>query len=284
MGRVGDQMRQDLAMAGYAAGTQKIYWSDARLLVKRFRKPPEAIGREDLRVYVAELLTSGVGPSRIKLHFAAIKFLFEKTLGRPSEVSFLSWPSQPRPLPRVVSVEDIGALLTAFRSHKYRALAMVMYGAGLRIGEACVLEVSDIDAARGVIHVRHGKGDKPRETLLSHTLLLVLRAYWFCERPPRPYLFVGQGTGKPLAPETFRKALKKAREDAGLKGKVNAHMLRHSFATHLLEAGTDIRVIQQLLGHKDLSTTAGYTRVAHALLTKTQSPLDRLPPPARPTR
>ena len=277
MGKIGDQMRQDLALAGYARETQRMYWSDARALVKRFQKPATDIGREDLRAYVDELCASGVSPSRIKQHFAAMKFLFEKTLGRPSEVSFLAWPAQPRPLARVLAAEDIVALFAALRSPRFRAVAMVMYGAGLRIGEACALEVTDIDAARGVIHVRHGKGDAPRDGPLSPKLLSVLREYWRQERPPLPYLFVAHRTGRRLAPESVGKALKRARLDAGIKTKVTSHMLRHSFATHLLEGGTDIRVIQQLLGHKDLSTTAGYTRVAHALLAKTTSPLDRLP-------
>jgi integrase/recombinase XerD len=279
MGTIGEQMRQDLARAGYAAGTQRRYWSDARTLVKRFRKAPTEIQREELRQYVEELYASGIGAARIKQHLAAMKFLYEKTLGRPSDVSFMAWPRQPRPLARVLAAEDVAALFAALRSPKYRAVAMVMYGAGLRIGEACALEVGDIDAARGVIHVRHGKGDKARDVLLSPKLLVVLRAYWRHERPPLPYLFVGQGTVQPLAHEAMRSALRRAWTDAGLKGDVTTHMLRHSFATHLLEAGTDIRVIQQLLGHSDLSTTAGYTKVAHALLARTTSPLERLPDP-----
>jgi site-specific recombinase XerD len=254
-----------------------MYWSDARALVKRFMRPPTEIGREELRVYVEELHGSGVSASRLKQHFAALKFLFEKTLGRPSEVSFLSWPKQPQTLARVLAAADIAAIFAALRLPKFRAVAMVMYGAGLRISEACRLEVHDIDAARGVIHVRHGKGAAPREALLPPKLLVALREYWRHERPPLPYLFVGRGTGRPLSADSARQALKMAVVDANLKGKVTSHMLRHSFATHLLEAGTDIRVIQQLLGHKNLSTTAGYTRVAHDLLVKTTSPLERLP-------
>jgi integrase/recombinase XerD len=152
------------------------------------------------------------------------------------------------------------------------------------VSEACALEVRDIDAARSVIHVRHGKGNAPRDVTLSPKLLATLREYWDRERPPQPYLFVGKGTARPLAQQSVRKALKMARAEAGLKGTFSPHMLRHSFATHLLEAGTDIQVIQQLLGHKNLSTTAGYTRVAHAPLAKTTSPLDRLTEPKRSTR
>lgn len=277
MGNICSQMRQDLTLAGYSRATQRLYWSDARALMKRLGKAPTEIGRDDLRQYAHELIASGVSPSRIKQHFASMTFLFAKTLGRPSEVSFLSWPRQPRPLARVLARGQVAALLLALRSPKYQTIAMVMYGAGLRVGEACALEVGDMDAARGVIHVRHGKGMAPRDVMLSTTLLAALRAYWRRERPPQPYMFVGKGTGRPLAPESVRVALKRAYVEAGLKGKFTPHVLRHSFATHLLEAGTDIRVIQQLLGHRDISSTAGYTRVAHALLASTTSPLDRLP-------
>lgn len=282
MTTIGEQMRQDLARAGYSPETQRRYCSDARALATRFGKPLMQIGRDELRLYVDELHSSGVSASRIKHHFAAMKFLFEKTLGRPSELSFLAWPTQPRPLARVLAAEDIAALFGSLRSPTCRAVGMVMYGAGLRIGEACALEVADIDATRGVIHVLRGKGAAPRDVPLSQKLLTALREYWRAERPPLPYLFVGR-TGQPLTPATVRKAFKRARAAAGLKAPVTSHMLRHSFATHLLEAGTDIRVIQQLLGHKDLSTTAGYTRVAHALLAKTRSPLDRLPEQSRQT-
>lgn len=275
MTTIGEQMRQDLARAGYSPETQRMYCSDARALVTRFGKPPTQIGRDELRLYADELHSSGVSASRIKHHFAAMKFLFERTLGRPSELSFLAWPTQPRPLARVLAAEDIAALFASLRS-PYRAVGMVMYGAGLRVSETCALEVTDIDATRGIIHVRRGKGAEPRDIPLSPKLLAALREYWRGERPPLPYLFVGR-TGRPLTPEAVRKAFKRGRADAGLRGPVTSHMLRHSFATHLLEAGTDIRVIQQLLGHRDLSTTAGYTRVAHALLAKTTSPLDRLP-------
>jgi site-specific recombinase XerD len=276
MGLIGDQMRQDLALAGYSQSTQRMYWSDARALVVRFRKSATEIGRVELRQYVDELMASGVSPSRIKLHFAALKFLYEKTLGRPELVSFLSWPKQPKTLPRVLSPEEVASLFDALRAPKYRAVAMVMYGAGLRIAEACALEVTDIDAARRVIHVRHGKGNKPRDVVLSPRLLIALRLYWKLERPPLPFLFVGKGT-RAMSPQSMRDAIKRARADAGLRGVVTAHALRHSFATHLLEAGTDIRVIQQLLGHSRLGTTAGYTQVAHTLVAKTESPFDSLP-------
>jgi integrase/recombinase XerD len=281
MSNIQEQMRQDLAASAYAESTQQVYWDAARAFAEHFGRSPAALGREQVREYVEVLRASGIGPSRLKQHFAGLKFLYEKTLGRPGEVSFLAWPKQPRPVPRVLSQEQIVALLEALRELRYRAIAMVMYGAGLRIREACTLEVSDIDSARMVIHVRHGKGDAARDVPLSPRLLEALRAYWQQQRPPLPFLFVGKYTREPVNPEAVRKAMQRARAAAGIKRRVTPHSLRHSFATHLLEAGTDVRVIQQLLGHRHLSTTAGYTRVTHATMAKTTSPLDRLPLPTK---
>jgi len=277
MGQIGDQMRQDLAMAGYATGTQQAYFRVAEQFVQRFGKPPKRLGRDEVRQYTQELSARGLSAPWIKVNYAGIRFLFVKTLGRPEEVSFLSWPRQAPGLPRVLSAEQVTALLEALREPRFRAVAMVMYGAGLRIAEACALETRDLDAARMVIHVRHGKGNKPRDVPLSPKLLVALRHYWRIERPAAPYLFVGKGTGLPMSHGSMSTALSRACAKAGIREHVTTHMLRHSFATHLLEAGTDIRVIQQLLGHRNLSTTAGYTKVAHATMAKTISPLDRLP-------
>lgn len=177
-------------------------------------------------------------------------------------------------------MEEIATLLDALRRPLYRAIAMVLYGAGLRIFEACALEVGDIDAARMVIHVRHGKGNKPREVMLSPRLYAALRMYWKAERPPQPHLFVSRYTNRPVNPESMRKALQAARNKAGMKKRVTCHMLRHSFATHLLESGTDVRVIQQLLGHRSLDTTMIYAHVSTELLSRTKSPLDGLKVPS----
>jgi integrase/recombinase XerD len=277
MGKTRDRMQQDLAMAGYAPGTQAHYLGAAVRFVRRFMLPPEKMAQEHLRTHVAELGATGIGASTLKVQIAGLKFLYEKTLGRPSEVAWMSWPRAPRGLPRVLDMIEIVALLGALVSPLYRIVAIVMYGAGLRITEAVMLQVSDIDAARGVIRVR-GKGGKVREVKLSAKLLGALRTYWRAARPPLPYLFVSPRTGKPVRAEAVRTALRRARVDAGLKKHVTPHMLRHSFATHLLDAGTDIRVIQHLLGHASVATTQGYTRVSTARVAAVESPLDKLPP------
>ena len=192
-------------------------------------------------------------------------------------VSFLKLPRRRRTLPTVLSLEQVSALLGAIRVPRYQALAMVLYGAGLRIAEALALEVTDIDGARGVIHVRHGKGDRPREAKLSASLYDWLRQYWSRERPPMPYLFASRKTGKPPRSETVRKALALAAKAAWIAKRVTPHVLGHSFATHLLEQGTDVRVVRALLGHASLMSTARYTQVTNKLVRQTPSPLELLP-------
>lgn len=278
MGKIRDRMTQDLALAGYAKGTQQQYLASAVRFVKRFRRSPEQLGQEELRLHVAELGESGIGASALKVQMAGLKFLYEKTLGRPNEAAWMSWPRAPRGLPRLLEMSEVVALLGALRSPLYRSIALVLYATGLRVSEAIKLEVGDIDACRGIIRVRHGKGDKAREVMLSPKLLVALRTYWRAARPPMPYLFVSQKTGKPVRAETVRTAMKRARRDAGLRKPVTPHMLRHSFATHLLEGGTDVRVIQHLLGHASVATTMRYTRVSGAMVAATKSPLERLVP------
>lgn len=272
-----EQMRQDLAFGSYVKNTRTRYVKTAEELAAHVGKPLAEISRDELRAYVEHLRQRGRSASWLKGKLAAIVFLYRKTLGRPNDVSFVSWPKQHSPLPPVVSLDEVHALLRALTHPRYQAIAMVMYGAGLRIAEALALEVTDIDGARGVLHVRHGKGDRARQAKLSPTLYASLRAYWASERPPLPYLFASPRTGRPPLQKTVCRALELAAEQAGIKKRVTPHMLRHSFATHLLDQGTDVRVIQVMLGHRSLQTTARYTRVSTALIRETPSPLDLLP-------
>jgi integrase/recombinase XerD len=277
MGKIGDRMKQDLAMAGFAPGTQRGYFWAAKKFAAHYMRSPEELGHEEVRAYVEHLRSKGTKPALLKLHLAGLKFLYTRTLARPAEVLFIAWPKSVKALPRVLSEAQIVALLGALRQPVYRAIAMVMYGAGLRVQEACDLETRDIDAARKVIHVRHGKGNKPRDVMLSERLLVSLREYWRSVRPAPPYLFRSPQGGHRLRPEAVRVALRRARAQTGLGVPMTSHMLRHSFATHLLEAGTDIRVIQHLLGHASIATTVRYTRVSRDIVASTESPLDRLP-------
>jgi site-specific recombinase XerD len=271
------QMGQDLAFAEYAESTREAYLKTAMDLAGHVQRPVAEVDREDLRGYVEHLRARGRSASWLKMKLAALVFLFAKTLGRPTDVSFIVWPKQYSPLPTVLSPKEIAALLEALQQMVYLAIAMVLYGTGLRIEEALALEVSDIDGARGVLRVLHGKGDRAREVGLSPALYQWLRRYWDRERPPQPYLFASRRTGRPPTQAAVRRALALAAEQAGITKTVTPHVLRHSYATHLLDAGTDVRVIQALLGHRSLQTTMRYTRVSTALVQKVPSPLELLP-------
>lgn len=278
MNRSIDRMAQDLALANYAKTTQERYLATARHLGERFgRRRLEDLSRDELRTYVEELTARKRSASWLKMHLAALVFLYKKTLGFPERVSFITFPKQHSPLPVVLSMEEVDAAIRGIRHPTYQAIAMVMYGAGLRIAEALALEVGDIDGARGVIRVRQGKGRKPREAKLSPTLYRWLRDYWARERPPQPYLFVSKRTGRPPLQESVRRALADAGRQGFVRKPVKPHVLRHTFATHLLEQGTDVRIVSALLGHASISTTARYARVTEKLVRETPSPIDLLP-------
>jgi integrase/recombinase XerD len=272
-----EQLGQDLALAHYAKSTQKRYLRTAEHLSHRFGRSLAELTRDELRTYVEELSARGRSASWLIVELAALSFLYRKTLGQPDKVSFVSYPKRHKPLPTVLSLEEVRALIAAVRNACYQAIVMVLYGAGLRITEALALEVTDIDGARGVIRVRHGKGDKAREAKLSPSLYQWLRNYWARQRPPTPYLFASPKTGKVPQADTVRMALAHAAKQAWIHKHVTPHVLRHSFATHLLEQGTDVRVVGALLGHASLQSTARYAKVTEKLVRQTPSPLDLSP-------
>ncbi len=277
MDRSIEQLGQDLALANYAKRTQKGYIATARGLSAHFGKPVVELTREEVRAYVEHLMASGKSTSWVITQLAALMFLYRKTLARPEWVSFVSYPKRHMPLPTVLSVREVGSLIGAIRHPVYQAIVMVLYGAGLRITEALALCVTDVDGERGVLHVRHGKGDKAREAKLSPALYQWLRQYWDRERPAMPYLFASRRTGRPPRAATIREALGLAAQQARIRKHVRPHVLRHSFATHLLEHGTDVRVVGALLGHASLQSTARYAKVTEKLVRQTPSPLDLLP-------
>lgn len=276
MGQLRDRMMHDLELAGYVPKTRLIYLNSIRAFAKHFRRSPAEMGADEVRAWIAQIRKSSVSPQRIRQHMAALKFLYTKTLHKPEAVSFLSWPSDPPKLPTVLAAEEVERLLAALERPKYRVFFTTVYATGLRVLEAARLHTDDIDAARQVIHVRQAKGKKERYVMLSPRLLRILRAYWSLERPAAPWLFESSRAGRPLNPETARNALKLAAAKAGLDKKVTPHVLRHSFATHLLDGGTELRVIQVLLGHNTIKSTARYARVSTERIANTQSPLDRL--------
>ena len=278
MGQLRDRMMHDLELAGYVPKTRLVYLNSIRDFAAHHRRSPEVLGADDVRAWIDVLMTQRkIGPQRIRQHMAALKFLYTKTLWKPENVSFLSWPSDPKRLPAVLSVEEVERLLEALEQPKYRVFFTLVYATGLRLREACRLETRDIHASRGVVHVRplNAKRKKERYVMLSPRLLTILRAYWSQTRPPAPWVFA-TGKGAPLNDAWARKVLKLAAKNAGIEKKATPHVLRHSFATHLLEGGTDLRVIQVLLGHGSIKTTTRYMHVSTALIARTQSPLDRL--------
>lgn len=278
MGKLADRMAEDLKLAGYAPATQRAYLRYVRRFAGHFMRSPELMGHREIRVFLLHLLlVRKAKPQTQKLYVAAFKFLYERTLQRPQEVAWLEWPKVPKPLPDILSGSEVERLLDAVDSIKHRTILMTTYGAGLRITEACTLEVADIDSRRMLIHVRASKNGRDRFVMLPRRLLIALRLYWRTERPAGPLLFPGRPPTKPMDPSTVRLAVRDAAKKAGIDGKhVSPHVLRHSFATHLHERGLDIRTIQVLLGHASMRTTIHYTQVTPSLVARTQSPLDVL--------
>ena len=277
MGQLRDKMKADLKLRRYRAGTIDNYLRCAKKFVAFHRRRAEQMGEAEAHRFLLHLIDDRhIGPAGHKMYVAALRFLYGVTLGRPEVAAQLPWPRVPHKLPDILDGGEVERLLEALDSIKYRAIVMTAYGAGLRISEVCTLRTGDIDSGRGLIHVRDGKRGRDRFVMLSPRLLRCLREYWRAVRPQGPELFPGQAVGQIVAPRTVRRALHKARAQAGLTKRVTPHVLRHCFATHLLEAGTDIRVIQVLLGHGSIRTTARYTQVSVRHVGSTQSPLDRL--------
>lgn len=277
MGKLRDKMEQDLKLRGLCENTRETYLRCARAFVKHYRKSPTEMGKAEVRDFLLHLVEERkLSPSTYNVYGASLKFLYSHTLGRPQEVAWVGQMRVTRRLPAILSAEEIEQLLDALRSLRMQAVVMTAYGAGLRVSEVVHLEVADIDSRRMVIHVRHGKGNRDRYTMLPQRLLELLRAYWKEQRPAGPELFPGPEPGSVLSPDAVGKALKQAAERAKIRKRVHPHALRHAFATHLLEAGTDLRTLQVLLGHASIRTTALYAQVSPAMIRKTKSPADRL--------
>ncbi len=277
MGKLRDRMEADLRLRNLRPGTQENYLGCARALAAYHRRSPAELGWEEVRSFLLHLReVRRVSPSTQKVYVAALKFLYTVTLDRPEVVRPFFMPKIPRHVPEILSGKEVEALFRAVEDLKYRAALMTSYGAGLRISEACGLRIQDIDSKRMLIRVHEGKGGRQRYTILGERLLTVLRTYYKHERPQGPSLFPGARKDSALSPDSVRQVLRKAVQEAGLTKRVTPHILRHSFATHLLEAGTDIRVIQVLLGHRSIQTTTGYAQVSTRHIARTQSPLDLL--------
>lgn len=270
------RLERDLQMAGKAGGTIQQYLSSLRGFEAFLGQDAGQASQDDLRDWVDHLRRQPISAARLRCHYSALTFLFRKTLGQPEKVAFISMPKSDAPLPTVLTLAEVKRVLDAFTTAKYRTFFALIYATGLRIREASQLETRDIEAVHQVIRVRHGKGGRERLVPLNRRLYSALRAYWAHERPTQPWLFTSQA-GKPLCHATARMALLKASAVAGIGKVVTPHMLRHSFATHLLEQGTDLRKIQVVLGHGSIKSTTIYTQVSAKEIASLRSPLEDLP-------
>src|ERR1700752_3866886 len=247
----------------------------SRTSLRFLGRSPDTASFEDVRRYQLHLAASGVGVSTINQTVSTLRFFFRVTLKRHEIVEHTHVVHEPRKLPVVLSPEEVARLLDAAPGLKYKAALSVAYGAGLRASEVVSLKIGDIDSERMVIRVEQGKGRKDRYVMLSRHLLELLRA-WYKAARPQGWLFPGMNPVNPMTARQLRRACDTAAQIAEIDKRVSPHTLRHSFATHLLEQNTDIRVIQVLLGHAKLDTTALYTRVATRTIREIMSPLDRI--------
>ena len=269
------RMIEDMTARRFKEKVQKDYVRHVRAFANFLGRSPDTATSEDLRRFQLHMAQQQIGTPTINSAIAALRFFFTETLERPDLVRPLRLVNEPRRAPVVLSAEEVARLLQAAPGLKYKAALSVAYGAGLRVSEVANLKVSDIDSGRMMLRVEQGKGQRDREVMLSPRLLEVLREWWKAARP-RVWLFPGQNPINPVTPRQLNRAVTVAKDLAGISKRVSPHTLRHSFATHLLEQGVDIRVIQVLLGHAKLETTALYTRVAVSTVRDIESPLDRL--------
>ena len=275
------RMIEDMTIRQFGGKTKSDYIRQVGEFAAFLGRSPDKAEPEDLRRYQLHLASLGASYARMNLAGTALRFFFHTTLGRDGFGDRMARIPSPERLPVVLSPEEVALLLAHAPNLKYRAALSVAYGCGLRVSEIANLKVADIDSARMLVRVEQGKGRKYRFVMLSPELLDLLRQWWRVKRP-RGWLFPGQQPAQPITTRQLNRACHAAAEAAKLDKHVSMHTLRHSFATHLLERKTDIRVIQVLLGHRKLETTAVYTRVALKVIREVTSPLALLAPPPPP--
>ena len=281
---------EDMQLRNFAPGTQKKYISSVAGFARYFNRSPELLDIEAVRQYQLYLLNDRkLSAESVNQFLSAIKFLYLTTLEMPWTSEYFPRVKRSHSLPVVLSSEEVMHFFDNIPSLKYRAALMTCYGAGLRVSEAAALKISDIDSQRMLLRVEKGKGAKDRYAMLSPRLLQVLRRYFQAAFPPKSfqpadYLFPSWRRNRHLCPGSLQLACREAAARAGIRKRVTVHTLRHSFATHLLENGADIRVIQALLGHSQIDTTARYARVSPQVVAATVSPLDNVDRNAKPPR
>jgi integrase/recombinase XerD len=274
------RMIEDMQIRNLSVHTQKCYVLQVSLFARHFSKSPEWLGPEQIRAYQIYLTNERkLATKSILLAIAALRFLYKVTLKKSWVFeTIIPAPKAPQTLPVVLSPEEVIQFLDSVRSRKHRTLLTTCYAAGLRISEAIALTPPAIDSKRMVLRVEQGKGKKDRYVMLSPKLLEILRAWWRVERPEH-WLFPGDIPGRHISKDAVEQACQRAHCICKISKPITPHSLRHAFAVHLLESGTDVRTIQLLLGHRSLATTAKYLRIATSKVCSTSSPLDLLPRP-----
>jgi len=274
------RMIEDMTVRNFVEKTQNDYIRQVKNLTIFLGRSPDTATAEELRLYQLHLTEGGVRSPTINAAVSALRFFFSVTLDRPDVTRWLTFVAEPRKIPVVLSPEEVARFLEAAPGPKYKAALSAAYGAGLRVSEVVALKVSDVDSRRMLLRIEQGKGRRDRFAMLSPQLLELLRDWWRIARP-QVWLFPGRDPVNHLAPRQFNRVVHDTARKARIAKRVTPHTLRHSFATHLLEQNIDIRVIQVLLGHAKLDTTALYTRVATNTIRTVMSPLDRLTPMRR---
>ena len=277
MGELRDRMHHDMVVRGLAESTRESYLAAVAGLAKFYHRSPDRLAQREVEVYLVHLAEERkLAWNTRSLITNGLRFFYHTTLGRPRMDFAIPRPKAPAKLPEILSREEVARILSRPANRKHRVLLMTGYATGLRVSELVRLRVSDLDSDRMTIRVEQGKGGQDRYTLLSPRLLEELRAYWRGARP-QPWLFPSQRGSRPVSISCAQRVYERAKREAGVRKRGGIHALRHAFATHLLEAGTDLHTIQRLLGHRHLGTTMRYFHLAQKTLAERPSPLDLLP-------
>jgi integrase/recombinase XerD len=275
MGKLKDQMLMDLQLSGAKPRTQEAYLREVENLAKYFNRSPAELGEAELKKYMLYMINERhLSEGTFRFYVAGLKFLYRTTLKREWPVEKIKHPRSKRKLPVVLDLSEVEALFAVTKNLKHKAMLMITYSSGLRVSETARLKMTDIDSKRMTVRVSDGKGGKDRYSILSRTALEHLRQYWLKYRPTE-WLFEGQKQDEHITSQTIQTIFYAAKKRAGIKKPASIHTLRHSFATHLIEAGTSLHHVQLLLGHRSPTTTTVYLHVSRLNLAQVTSPLDK---------
>lgn len=270
------RMIEDMRLLGLSEGTQRVYLDAVKNLARRYGQSPDVLTQEQVREYFLELSHRGLAPSTVRVHLFALKFLYLNTLQRDWSLLKLFRIKKTKRLPVVLSCTEVWLLLDQLHRPDLRMCATLMYACGLRVSEATRLKTEDIDGKRMVVWVRQGKGNKDRQVPLPRRTLQSMRQYWRDCSPPQPWLFPAAAATGPISRNTLDRAIRAARQQSGIRKRVSCHTLRHSYATHLLERGVDLRSIQGLLGHANIKSTIIYLHLTQGIMENVRQAIEEL--------